>query len=290
MGTYGTHSTKIREPIASGLFYPEDESELRNKLEELFAAGTCGPGSAVCIVSPHAGYEYSGRISAAAVQSASKRKIRTAIILGPTHRESEDAIYLSESRFFKTPLGAVQVDEELNEELLDLNNRIIKNDVPHLEEHCIEVQLPFIQYLFPGATVLPLLLGKTSFELVKVLSQALKICMATREEYPLFLVSSNMSAYLKADTAEEQTRLFLKLVADKTPEAIIKAHLDKKISACGAGCLAAVLGLNSPEENEHNIEVQVLEKGSSGEYGEEKDNVVHYAAISIHDKRLRHAI
>ena len=188
---------KIRESIVNGIFYPSEEKELITLIENLMSQTERDPGDAFAIITPHAGYTYAGKQIARAFKSTINRQIKNIVIVAPIHSKQDPGIYLPESKFFLTPIGSIPVNQDLVDELLTCSTNILNKDIPHLEEHCIELQLPFIRYLFPNIPIVPILLGNSSEKNIKLLSNALQLTFSSSYDHTLFIITSNMSAYKK---------------------------------------------------------------------------------------------
>lgn len=242
--TWGMSSTlegPIREPIVEGLFYPDDPNLLKEELIRLTTSLKDLPGNARAILSPHASYEKCGMLIAKAFHAAEKRTVDKVILIGPVHREEEDEILLPESVQFRTPLGCLPVDLEGVEALYSSGTRFIRNDIPHLEEHCLEVQLPFIHYFFPKAKIIPILLGKTSIRTVRLLSHALQSVFSTEWDHTLLVISSNASWMTLRDEAERDASHLLELIQARDWKSLVEEHAAGRLGACGIGGIAAVL-------------------------------------------------
>src|SRR5262245_23466342 len=155
----------IRAPAVAGLFYPEDAAALRSAIEKL-RAGTLVeaelPAPPKALIVPHAGYPYSGPVAAAAYSLIEPLRdvIRRVVLIGPSHRVYLRGIALPQSHSFATPLGEVAIDEEGRNRLLQRGD-VLAADEPHEMEHCLEVQLPFLQMVLRDFTLLPLVVGST---------------------------------------------------------------------------------------------------------------------------------
>ena len=261
----------MRKTIVDGIFYPADKSTLKTKLEELLAGVQSQPGKADAILVPHAGYSYTGELAANGFKAVSDRDIRTAVVLAPVTRDAQDGIFLCDYNAFQTPLGDMPVDQKLCRELLRYKGRFAVNSFPFLEEHSIEVQLPFIQHLWPEAELVPIHMGKQNPGTVKQLSKALKGVFADKMESTLFIISANASPYLVRSLAQEYADSFLALAAGGGSEAILAELQKRKPLPNGTGCTAAVLGM---AENEP--QVTVLGTADSG-----GDKIVCYASLAI---------
>jgi len=278
-----TENGKVREATVAGIFYPEDSAELAMAMGRLIASAEPGSDSeaitkAKAILSPHAGRGYSGDLSALAWKSASARKIDRVVILAPLHRAEESLIYLPEADYFATPIGPVQVDRASVVELLDCGTAFSMNDIPHFEEHGIEVQLPFMRTLFPEASLVPILVGKAQPSLVKSLASALGIVFGKKAETTLFVVSSDLSAGLEAGAVSKTADRLLALVDKKDADGILALKAEGVQIACGAVCLAAYLA-SPPAEGTKCV---ILDRHDSSKSREsEQERLVEYAALAF---------
>ena len=268
--------SRAREPIVNGIFYPDDEGELRLEVERLLSSSDTEPGSAGVIVSPHAGYVYAGEHMARAFRASEERNIETAVVIAPVHREPSDAIILTDSTSFLTPLGSIPVDVGLVHELETCSTRIYRNDIPHLEEHAIEVQLPLLQYLFPDVSLVPILVGRTSLTNTELLRKAILAIFQDRLKKTLFVVSSNLAAHSGEEEASSAAHRLLELVEAGAWEQLVSAYNRKEITACGAGCIAALMGPGLPK-----WKVRIMSKTDSASTPNDYEHFVHYGAIAF---------
>jgi len=276
MGKKASKEGKIRESIVDGIFYPSESKELGSLLEKLINGTKKVKGDAFAIITPHAGYSYAGDLLASAFVSAMDRNIENIIIIAPVHNYSSSGIYLPESKFFLTPLGSILVNQELVQELLSCSTKILSMDIPHLEEHCIELQLPFIRYIFPNASIVPVLLGDPSIQNIKILSNALQLTFSPIYNKTLFVITANMTAHINKEEADKETLLLLDNIREKKWQEIANLKKNNNISSCGAGCISTILSFNL------DYKIKVLKQGSSGVQGLNKKKVVNYAAISLY--------
>ena len=261
----------MRKPIVDGIFYPADKKALADQVKELLNDNQTEAGKADAILVPHAGYNYTGALAAAGFKSAMGRDIHTAVVLAPVTRDAQDGLFLCDYDAFQTPLGDMPVAQELCKELLDYKGRFAVNNFPFLEEHSIEVQLPFIQHLWPESTLVPIHMGRQNSGTVKQLTKALKGVFADKMESTLFVISANTSPYLMRSLAQEYADSFLALATGGGSEAIL-AELQKRTPLPnGTGCAAAVMGMagNKPA-------VTVLGTADSG-----GEKIVCYASLAI---------
>lgn len=198
---------RVRPAAVAGTFYPRRAAELRAALRELLRGPTeaGATGRARAYVVPHAGYVYSGHVAAHAYRRIGAAAPARVLLLGPTHRVACRGLALPGCDAFATPLGLVEVDEALAAAVGALPSVTTRPDV-HAEEHALEVQLPFLQTVAPGASVLPVCVGDAApAQVAAAIEAALSVDPAT-----LVLVSSDLSHYhpdrtaraLDADTVE----------------------------------------------------------------------------------------
>jgi hypothetical protein len=166
------------------------------------------------------------------------------------------------------------VDKELIDELSGFSNKVFTNDIPHLEEHCIEIQLPFIQYLFPQASIVPILIGEPNLSNVELIARSLRYTFSSRLHKTLFVVSSNMSCYKHKEEAKQGFDRLMQLIEAGDWKNIIAEA--PSICACGSACIAAILALFKK-----NVHIDTMRTGDSSSFKYESDNVIYYAGISI---------
>lgn len=269
---------RARPAIVDGLFYPAEKGPLAGLVDELLERSPTPEGDAFAVISPHAAYGYAGEVMASAFRALRLRRVRTIVLLGPVHRDPVEKLSLPDSSVFSTPLGEVAVDVSRVEALLAGDPLFERDDIPHLEEHCIEVQLPFLVRLFPDASILPILMGSQSAAAVAALTKGLRAAFPGSHDGLAVVATANMASYMTGrDTAGENAALE-QLIAGRDWRGIISARSEGRISACGAGAIAAALSLAGPE-----CRVELLARASSLGRDEEPDRAVHYAAVGVWD-------
>ena len=162
MRSNGRETMEIREPAVAGLFYPRGQAELRAEVTKLLA-GAPAPGGTPpkALIAPHAGYIYSGAVAAIAFATLQNRSetIERVVLLGPAHYVPLRGIAAPASEAMATPLGIVPVDRALRAAALDFPF-VTSDDAPHVPEHSLEVELPFLQLVAASFSVLPLVIGE----------------------------------------------------------------------------------------------------------------------------------
>jgi len=271
---------KGRDATVAGIFYPDDPLELETRVAALLDAANPPISKARAILSPHAGLDYSGDLSALAWKSAALAKIDTVLVLSPLHRAEESLVYLPESDYFDIPSGRLVVDKEIIGELAACGPSMKVDDIPHFEEHGIELQLPFMRALFPDARLVPLLMGRPDASLVKALASALGSVFAHRAATTLVVISSDLGSSTEEGLAAAYADRVLRSFLAADPKGLFEAIGSVDGIACGSGCASAYFssglakGLKSSLLARHD-------SSASRESGEER--LVHYAAAALID-------
>jgi MEMO1 family protein len=270
---------KVRDATVAGIFYPDDPTELRDRIAALLEAARPQGGPARAILAPHAGLDYSGDLSALAWKSALGRPVDTVLVLSPLHRAEESLVYLPESEYFEMPNGRIEVDLGTVDELRDTGTMMAVNDIPHLEEHGIELQLPFLIETLPKARLVPILVGRPTQALVKALASALALVFSGREASTLFVLSSDLGSSSDDGQAARLADGFVEAFLSSDHAALF-GGIGADGAACGSGCASAFLasGLAGAARP---ILLGRHDSSASRETGEER--LVHYGALAFVD-------
>lgn len=233
---------RIRSPAVAGSFYPAETEELKKLLEECFVSSPLGPRGVRSLspsllggMVPHAGYVYSGPC-AAHFYSSLDRDIGCVILLGVNHRGKGFKAALSPADYWETPLGKVEVDQELSGLLKARIDFLQKDEQSHLKEHSIEVQLPFLQSVLNEFTFLPISLSYLSEEECGQLGQAIAHVYETEyasEKKTVLIASSDLSHYLSPEETERLDQMALEKVLSLDPAGLLKTVEEEAISMCG---------------------------------------------------------
>ena len=265
---------KLRPPVVQGIFYPSDSIEL----QELITSYIQGKerGTAPLIVTPHAGYNTAGQLMADAFMAAAGRQIKEVVVISPVHREEQDKIILPSFNRFSTAAGILDVNMKSLHMFMGNDTSIIRDDIPHFEEHAIEDQLPFISTIFNDVSILPVLLGKTTISMVKKLTIALKRAYENNMNEVLFVITSNLSLYEKEEAALAKAGTALDIFQTGNWRNICEEKRTGQIDACGAGPLAAVLALYDTP-----FTMDIISRSVSEGKESEKGKIVSYGALAF---------
>jgi len=239
---------------------------------------------ALGIVAPHAGLVYSGSV-AGAVYSRIELP-GTFVLIGPNHTGLGAPVSLMANGSWQTPLGTVRINEDLAAAVLSKSRRIHDDTMAHLQEHSLEVQLPFIQYLKKEFTIVPIQMMdtrlETCVELGNAIAQAIAECEVRSAEYKaggtLIVASSDMSHYVSAETAKKKDHAAIKRILELDAPGLYNTVRDENISMCGYGPAVAmitackILGATKAE---------LVKYTNSGDVSGDYDQVVGYAGIIV---------
>lgn len=274
----GKASGPVREPAVAGMFYERDSDSLREGLTRLFSGLREGP-EYNAVISPHAGYAYSGRTAARAISSL--KPGRRFIILGPNHTGMGSEFSVMASGSWRTPLGEVPIDTVLAR-ALEEHGLVEEDELAHAREHSIEVQLPLLQHLFgPDISFLPLAVmgsgySRDSLERCRKLGS----CLAgiARRHDARIIASSDFSHFISWEAAQEKDRKAIKKIEELDLEGFFRTLQETRASVCGYAPIAVLmaaarkLGWKS---------IETLGYTSSGEATGDYGEVVAYAAIGF---------
>jgi AmmeMemoRadiSam system protein B len=273
---------KGRAPIVGGLFYPEETLAVLEKLRS-FGLETGIGGSAQAIIAPHGAWDISGEVAAKAFLAAAGRGLGSApavsqvVLLGCIHDVKEEGIFLSDSHFFETPLGNLNVNMETNEELCSCSNLIEINDTPHLREHTLEVLLPFVKFCFPRAAIEPVLMGGVRPALMSALARALRIVFEPVLDTTLLVVSVNLSVNANPPAALIQAETCARHLENRAAEDFTRDLTEGSITPCGGGMAAVLLQSGLLEGKTGTLLTRPLVCA----FGEE-NKAVYYGAVAYY--------
>ena len=190
---FSGEQTKVRLSPLAGSWYPADPQELKTTLKEYLEQAQVSEikEKIVALISPHAGYQFSGKAAAHGFKTLIGKDFNQVIIIGPSHRSWFRGICVSSFDFYETPLGRVPVDRRVGEEL-SRQKLFSFNKEAEAEEHALEIELPFLQLVMKNFTIVPLMVGELE---EKDYSEVAKILRPFVTEKTLIVVSSDFTHY-----------------------------------------------------------------------------------------------
>ncbi len=269
------NDNNFRKPAVAGSFYPENKLILTSQLDTFFEKIEINyvGGKINALIVPHAGYLYSGQTAMFGYKELyldlllRKEDNYKVIILAPNHTEYIKGAVVSDYNVFRTPLGEIKVNStKINAEI---------NNSPHEKEHAIEVQLPFLQYIFKKAgkefTIVPIIVGEVN---EKEIQEIAKEINKEITENTIVIVSSDLSHYLPEEKAKE--------IDNKTIQQILDNTKNNKIDACGKNPILVLAEIAKIRKWD---KPKLLKQITSGDVTKNKKTVVGYASIAFSEEK-----
>jgi MEMO1 family protein len=275
-----------RAPAVAGVFYPSAVQELNHLIELCFKERRFGPGDLppskrlgrrriYGIISPHAGFIYSGAVAANGFYEASSMNFDRVVMIGPNHYGIGTGLATVRDGIWETPLGDVQIDTELASRISENSGILDFDDLAHSRDHCLEVQLPFLQFI-----------RKNQFKLVpiimimqdKVTASEIgeSIADSTRTLSALLIASSDFTHYEPNSEAHRKDRELIEAILS-LDISIFYATLERlNVSACGYGAIASIM---TAAKALGATKGELLTYATSGDIIGDTNNVVGYASI-----------
>lgn len=259
------------------MFYPADPTLLSLNVDTLLEKHTPSvSGTLIGLISPHAGYTYSGYTAAAGYAELKGRNIRTAVIISPSHREYFNGLSLYDGDAYRTPLGIVEVDTALRDRLLRHKGAFILSRFGHRDEHAVEVQLPFLQRINDDIKIVPIVMGDQRPELSLLLGDILG--REIDDDSVIVIASSDLSHMHTDDDAKSLDEVAASDIRDCSALKLMSDIASHRTEACGGGPIAAVMHASL---HRGATKAQILHQCTSGDVTGERERVVGYLSAAI---------
>ncbi|UCG80909.1 MAG: AmmeMemoRadiSam system protein B [Desulfobacterales bacterium] len=222
-----------RIPAVANMFYPGEKERLKEQLDS-FVRPAPEPKKVMAAISPHAGYMYSGGVAGAVFSQISIPD--AVVILGPNHRGIGARVALTASGIWDMPLGSVPINEVLAKSILQVSTSVVRiEDDPgaHTMEHSIEVQVPFLQFLRPEVSIVPIGLSHLTYDACQEIGQALVQGIRDYGKEVLLVASTDMTHYESQETAKAKDKLAIDRILDLDPQGLYETVSKHGISMCG---------------------------------------------------------
>ncbi len=256
---------RVRPAAVAGMFYPQDPAELRSEVAAYLTQGAAGDVPAPkAVVVPHAGYRYSAAVAARAFArlAAARGRVKRVVLLGPTHRVAVAGFALSNAEAFDTPFGPVAVDVAAVERLKARPDAAAM-DLAHAQEHCLEVQLPFLTEVLGDVAIVPVLAGQ-----VEPAAVADLLSEVWGGPETLIVISSDLSHYLSYDDCVTLDAVTQHAIETLSPEKIERPQACGRLPISGLLLAAKARGMR----------VETLDVRNSGDTAGPRGQVVGYGA------------
>ena len=265
----------IRNPVVAGQFYPGSPSLLEAQIKELIDE-QAPREEAIGLVSPHAGYIYSGPVAGAVISRI--RFKDTFIIMGPNHTGIGKRFSIMTEGAWKTPLGEVEIDSELGKKILAACAPLEDDHVAHLEEHSIEVQIPFLQYFKKDVKIVPIVLSHATSATYKEIGKGIAKAIKDLNREAVIMASSDMTHYEPQESANRKDNLAIEAILELNEDELLKRVAELNISMCG---YAPTVSLLSACKELGAMKAELVRYQTSGDVIGDYRSVVGYAGIII---------
>jgi len=267
----------IREPAVSAMFYPGNPDVLRSDITGYLKNAIFDPveGDVVGMVSPHAGYVYSGQVAAYGYKSLLDKVYDAVIVIAPSHRAYFEGVAIQNKGGYKTPLGIVEIDEDIAEGILKQSGKVNVNLKAHTGEHSLEVQLPFLQVVLSSFKLVPLVMGMQDLSICEELSGCLYEVIKKSGKHCLIVGSSDLSHYHPYDKAVNLDNIIVKHLEKFDIKGLAEDFNRNKCEACGFGTMITAMKVS---EKCGATVSRVLKYANSGDVSGDKSGVVGYVS------------
>jgi AmmeMemoRadiSam system protein B len=265
-----------RKPAVAGYFYPQQEESLKSVLDRMVDPSR-EKRRAISVITPHAGFEYSGPVAGAVFSSVQLPKVFA--MLGPSHRHVKSRFAIMKEGTWQTPFGEVPINSGLANAIVSRSNLLSDDSESHEHEHSLEVQLPFIQYFRDDFSIIPVSIAyQTSFEELEELGHAIAGAIQSQDEDVLIVASTDMSHYISQEEAEIKDTMAIDEIKRLDARGLYDVVSRENISMCGyqptTATIVASLDLGATQ-------AELIKYQTSGEVTKNFQEVVGYAGIRI---------
>ncbi len=268
---------EVRKAVLAGSWYPGDPVALRkainNYLRDVAPQTGEVEGDVIALIAPHAGFMYSGRVAAFAYSCVADKLYDSLIVIAPSHRVPFRGVSILRGGGYETPLGIVNIDQEMGAAITTQSDLVKHFPPAHLQEHAIEIQLPFIQVLLPDVPFVPLIMGDQSRETCFSLARAIARCALGKRL--LVVASSDLSHFHNSRSAAKMDGMITERLAAMDHEGLLALLAQGRVEACGGGPMAATMEAAKIIGADR---ARLLCYADSGDVNGDKSKVVGYAA------------
>jgi hypothetical protein len=265
----------IREAAVAGQFYPGWPAELKETIGYMTSREEAKI-DVVGVVSPHAGYIYSGPVAGAVFSRI--KFTDTFILIGPNHRGAGKPFSITTTGRWKTPLGEVGINAELAGAILKASGQLEEDTLAHRYEHSLEVQVPFLQYFMPGVKIVPILLSHARPDVYEAIGRAVTQGLRETGEQAVIVASSDMTHYEPHEKAKAKDRLAIDAILALDADGLVRCIAEHDISMCG---YAPVISLITAAKELGAQKAELVKYQTSGDSSGDYSSVVGYAGIVI---------
>ena len=265
----------IRQPVVAGQFYPDSPSQLKEMIRGM-VDDKAEKEEVIGLISPHAGYIYSGPVAGATI---SRIKFKdTFIIIGPNHTGMGRPLSIMTEGVWKTPLGEVEIDSELAKQILATSSYLEEDSGAHQYEHSIEVQIPFLQYFKKDFRLVPIMLAYSTTATYKEIGKELAKAIKDLNRQVVIIASSDMTHYEPQESAQWKDTQAIEAILDLDEDELLKRVDKLRISMCG---YAPAVSLISAAKELGAKRAELVRYQTSGDITGDYISVVGYAGVIL---------
>ncbi len=265
----------VRSPAVAGRFYSSDPVRLVEEIKT-YTNKSLEKESVLGIVTPHAGFIYSGKV-AGSVYSSIKIP-ETIILLGPNHTGEGPAASIMIEGHWEFPFGSIEIDAELAQIIANRESILKKDTKAHIKEHSLETQLPFLQFFRKSFKIVPICLKRIGFDESTQIGKAIADSIIEYDKEVLIIASSDMSHFESHNNTVKKDRLAIEHILNLDPKGLYTTVREKKITMCGI--IPAVCMLTACDKM-GSKKADLVQYKTSGEVNGDMERVVGYAGITI---------
>lgn len=274
---------KVKEPEVAGTFYPQDRNSLASMVRGFLEKAEAQDEKPItAIISPHAGYEFSGHVAAYGYKQLQGSGIKTVILIGASHHHSFKGVSVYTEGSFKTPLGNVRIDEKIAKSIINESINVGFYPEVYKKEHSLEVQLPFLQMVIKDFKIVPILMGSPTRESFEHLSLKLKEIMS-QNKHAILIASTDLSHYHDYDAAVSMDRKMTDAIERLSIGNAESLLMHGEAEMCGAYPVILTIKVSRELGATHGV---LYKYANSGDVTPHKDRVVGYASIGIYKSAL----
>ncbi|MFW5837831.1 MAG: AmmeMemoRadiSam system protein B [Desulfovibrionaceae bacterium] len=266
-----------RKPVVAGQFYPGSASALQEQIRDFMAeAPNRDAAPSLLAMVPHAGYVFSGGVCGKTLGAANLRPL--VVMLGPNHTGRGQPLAVWPEGRWETPDGGLMVDETVAQAVIDAGAGFAADTAAHLQEHSLEVVVPFLRALDPNTRIAPIAVSLPDPDRLMEAGRTLARTLQALDAPFSIVVSSDMSHYVPAERARTQDAKALEAVERLDPAGLFATVRDQDISMCGV--MPMTMGLAAANELGAS-KARVVDYATSGDVNRDYTRVVGYAGVIV---------
>ncbi|MBI5196068.1 MAG: AmmeMemoRadiSam system protein B [Nitrospirae bacterium] len=278
---------KVKEPSVAGAFYPADAKTLKEMVDGFLSAAEYKPvdGRLIALISPHAGYEFSGHVAAYSYRHLKERDVDTVILIGPSHYSTFTGASVYTKGSMKTPLGKIAINKKIAKSLINEKANVAFYPAAFEKEHSLEVQMPFLQQSLKNFSIVPILIGSPTRESFQFLTEKLTEILRKNEK-AIIIASTDLSHYHDYETAVNMDSKTIDAISRLSTEEVERLMASGQGEMCGGFPVMFTMAVARALGATNGV---VYKYANSGDVTNDKNRVVGYSAMGLYMSTLTEA-